>query len=443
MHVKAHLDVDMVAVETTDKISLMVDLTAPIGDAQKTRPGQAVQVVLDRSGSMTGDRLESAKVSLLRLLDRLAPQDSFGLVAFDDQALVIAPMRTMADHNLPALKKVIREMNTGGSTDLSAGYFLGLRELARANTNNGATLLLISDGHANAGEKDPKILGDVATKHSTQNITTSTIGIGNGYDEKILESIARGGGGQHRFAYTIDEAIGAIAAEVSDLLEKSVVNAVLRVTPETFASPKIEIVQNLPYWVDDKTYVVQLGDLFAGENRRFLIDFEVPGMAALGLCKIADITLEYLNLSEMQEVSVTMPVQVNVVPEDVAKGRTIDPIVAAERLVLTAQAEKKAAINDLQLGDAKNASARLKGTAENLRRRASEISGSDDRTLESIQIIRTEADEIEQLAKYAQHEDANYAVKRNMESMTRGTRSRKLRNQPIDPSIKDIDDYLS
>ena len=43
MHVKAHLDVDMVAVETTDKISLMVDLTAPIGDAQKTRPGQAVQ----------------------------------------------------------------------------------------------------------------------------------------------------------------------------------------------------------------------------------------------------------------------------------------------------------------------------------------------------------------------------------------------------------------
>ena len=166
-------------------------------------------------------------------------------------------------------------------------------------------------------------------------------------------------------------------------------------------------------------------------------------MAALGLCKIADITLEYLNLSEMKEVSVTMPVQVNVVPEDVAKGRTIDPIVAAERLVLTAQAEKKAAINDLQLGDAKNASARLKGTAENLRRRASEISGSDDRTLESIQIIRTEADEIEQLAKYAEHEDANYAVKRNMESMTRGTRSRKLRNQPIDPSIKDIDDYLS
>ena len=443
MHVKAHLDVDMVAVETTDKVSLMVDLAAPIGDAQKTRPGQAVQVVLDRSGSMSGDRLQSAKFSLLRLLDRLAPQDSFGLVAFDDQALVIAPMRTMADHNLPALKKVIREMNTGGSTDLSAGYFLGLRELARANTNNGATLLLISDGHANAGEKDPAVLGDVATKHATSNITTSTIGIGDGYDEKILESLARGGGGQHRFAYTIDEAIGAIAAEVNDLLEKSVVNAVLRVTPEPFASPRIEIVQNLPYWVENNTYVVQLGDLFAGENRRFLIDFEVPGMAALGLCKIADITLEYLNLSEMQEVSVTMPVQVNVVPEDVAKGRTIDPIVAAERLVLTAQAEKKSAIDELNAGKSKAAVTRLKGTAENLRRRASEIPVTDERSAESLNIIRAEADEIEKLANYAEFEDSNYAMKRNMESMSRSSRSRKLRNHEIDPSIKDIDDYLS
>ncbi len=443
MHVKAHLDVDMVAVETTDKVSLMVDLTAPIGDAQKTRPGQAVQVVLDRSGSMSGDRLQSAKLSIIKLLDRLAPQDSFGLVAFDDQALVIAPMRTMADHDLPSLRKVIRDMNTGGSTDLSAGYFMGLRELARVNTDNGATLLLISDGHANAGIKEPKELGDVATKHASSKITTSTIGIGDGYDEKILESIARGGGGQHRFAYTIDEAVGAIAAEVDDLLEKSAVNAVLRVTPVSgLASPRIEIVQNLPYWVDTNTYVVQLGDLFAGENRRFLIDFEVPGMASLGLCKIADITLEYLNLEAMQEVSVTMPVQVNVVPEDVAKGRLIDPIVAAERLVLTAQAEKKSAIDELNTGKSKDAVNRLKGTAENLRRRASEIPVTDERSAESLNIIRAEADEIEQLANYAEFEDSNYAMKRNMESLSRSSRSRKLRNQPIDPSINP-DDYLN
>ena len=144
----------------------------------------------------------------------------------------------------------------------------------------------------------------------------------------------------------------------------------------------------------------------------------------------------------MQEVSVTMPVQVNVVPEDVAKGRLIDPIVAAERLVLTSQAEKKSAIDELNIGKSKDAVNRLKGTAENLRRRASEIPVTDERSAESLNIIRAEADEIEQLANYAEFEDSNYAMKRNMESLSRSSRSRKLRNQPIDPSINP-DDHLN
>jgi Ca-activated chloride channel homolog len=125
MIVKANLDLDMVALESDDRITLMLDLTAPINEASKDRPGQAVQIVLDRSGSMEGGPLESAKESILKLIDRLAPQDSFGLVAFDDTALVIAPIRTMADHDMPALRRAVREMHTGGSTDISAGYLLG------------------------------------------------------------------------------------------------------------------------------------------------------------------------------------------------------------------------------------------------------------------------------------------------------------------------------
>jgi len=131
MNVKALLDVDMVALEATDKVTLMLDLTAPANPKHQSRPGQAVQVVLDRSGSMQGAPLDAAKGSLLKLIERLAPQDSFGLVAFDDNALVIAPTRTMADHHMPSLRKAIREMQTGGSTDISAGYLMGLRELTR------------------------------------------------------------------------------------------------------------------------------------------------------------------------------------------------------------------------------------------------------------------------------------------------------------------------
>ena len=444
MNVKALLDVDMVALEAADKVTLMLDLTAPANPAQSTRPGQAIQVVLDRSGSMEGQPLDAAKGSLLKLVSRLAPQDAFGLVAFDDSALVIVPTRTMADHHMPSLRKAIRDLQTGGSTDISAGYLMGLRELTRVQATGGSTLLLISDGHANAGEQDPKFFQEVSTKSATEKVTTSTIGLGNGYDETILEALAQGGGGAHRFAGSIDEAVGAIAAEVDDLLDKTIVNAVLRVTPTSAMSgaPAIEIVQRLPYWKDGETFVVQLGDLYSGENRRFIIDLDVPGIASLGLCKIADITIEYLDLAQRQEISVTMPVNVNVVPGDVAAGRIADPIVRAERLILEAQTAKSLAVDELLNGKIKEASSRLKGAASSLRREASLIPVTDERSAESLAIIKAEADEIDVLAQTAEDQDVMYSSKRMTESYSRKTRSRNVRNQPVTPTI-DTDEYLN
>ena len=444
MNVKALLDVDMVALEAADKVTLMLDLTAPANPAQSTRPGQAIQVVLDRSGSMEGQPLDAAKGSLLKLVSRLAPQDAFGLVAFDDAALVIVPTRTMADHHMPSLRKSIRDLQTGGSTDISAGYLMGLRELTRVQASGGSTLLLISDGHANAGEQDPKFFQEVSTKSATEKVTTSTIGLGNGYDETILEALAQGGGGAHRFAGSIDEAVGAIAAEVDDLLDKTIVNAVLRVTPTSAMSgaPAIEIVQRLPYWKDGETFVVQLGDLYSGENRRFIIDLDVPGIASLGLCKIADITIEYLDLAQRQEISVTMPVNVNVVPGDVAAGRIADPIVRAERLILEAQTAKSLAVDELLNGKIKEASSRLKGAASSLRREASLIPVTDERSAESLAIIKAEADEIDVLAQTAQDQDVMYSSKRMTESYSRKTRSRNVRNQPVSPTI-DTDEYTN
>ena len=429
MIVKAILDLDMVALESDDRVTLMLDLTAPINEASKDRPGQAVQIVLDRSGSMEGGPLESAKESILKLIDRLAPQDSFGLVAFDDTALVIAPIRTMADHDMPALRRAVREMHTGGSTDISAGYLLGLRELNRTPAVGGSTLLLISDGHANAGEQDPKFFAEVAATNAQAKVTTSSIGLGNGYDEKILEALAQGGGGAHRFASTIDEAIGAIAAEVEDLLDKAIVNTVLRLTPTVGLTrqPQIEVLQRLPHWKDGDTYVVQLGDLYAGENRRFMIDIEVPGIKALGLCQIAEITIEYLNLSDRQEISVTTPVNVNVVPGDQAAGRIANPVIRAERLIIAAQSEKATAIEELRSGDSKTASARLLKTVANLRREASSIQVTDAVSAESLILIRSEADEIEKLAEMAKNEDISYSSKRLTEDFSRKTRARKER----------------
>ncbi len=435
MKTKLILDTDLIAIESEDKVTLMVDLTAPVSEIQASRPARGVQICLDISGSMEGAPLAAAKESILKLIDRLDKKDTFGMVIFDDTAKVAVPTKPLIDHDIAQLKKAIRKIQTGGSTDISAGFTLAMREASRTKLEGGTSLLLISDGHANAGERDPQFFADVAAKSATEKITSASIGLGNGYDETILEAIAQGGGGAHRFAADIDEAVGAIAAEVDDLLDKVIVNCVLRFCPNSLAKghPKIEMLQRLPHWMDKQDYVLQLGDLYGGENRRFIILVDVPGIADLGLCKIADVTIEYTDLAARNEVSVTMPVNVNVVPGDQAAGRIEDPIVKAERMILQAQSEKAIATEEILQGNQKSATKRLKGTAANLRSHASEIRVVDERSAESLAIILEEAAEMDALAQTAEHEEIAYSSKRMRESYSRMTRSKNIRpNQDSD-----------
>ena len=83
---------------------------------------------------------------------------------------------------------------------------------------------------------------------------------------------------------------------------------------------------------------------------------------------------------------------------------------------------------------------RLRGTAATLRREASLIPVTDERSAESMSIIQAEAAEIETLANTAEEQDIFYSSKRMTESYSRKTRSRNVRNQPTDPSLNSDDD---
>jgi len=105
------------------------------------------------------------------------------------------------------------------------------------------------------------------------------------------------------------------------------------------------------------------------------------------------------------------------------------------RLILDAQSSKAAATEELLSGNIKEAASRLKGTAANLRRQASLIPVTDERSAESLELIKVEADEIDALAKTAEDNDVIYASKRMTESYSRKTRSKNDRNQFQDPTI--------
>ncbi len=348
MHIDAHLDLDVVAVQEADQVTLMLELLAPEEPTGTPRAPACVEVVLDRSGSMHGERIEAARSALLALVDRLDPRDAFGLVVFDDDVEVVVPAGPLTDK--PAVRAVIAAVQPGSTTNLSGGLLRGVQEARRVAGPAGATLLLVSDGLANEGVVDPAGLEAIAAGAQRGGVTVSTIGLGLGYSEEVLAAVARGGQGNHVFAEEADAAGPAMAGEVDGLLSRTVQAASLLIRP-TGDVGTVTIFNDLPSHGVQDSVMVELGDLWAGESRTLLVGLGVPAMAELGLAQIAWLELRYVTLPALAEETVTMPVSVNVVPGDQAAGRIPNPKVRNELLFQQAQEAKRHAAEAITRGD--------------------------------------------------------------------------------------------
>jgi Ca-activated chloride channel family protein len=348
MNVNTMLDVDLVAVETDEKVAVLLELNAPAADAP-ARASRTLQVVLDRSGSMGGERLDAARQALEALVARLDPADAFGLVAFDDEVQVAVPAGRLGDK--AAVVAAIRSLQPGGMTNLSGGYLRGLQEARRVAGSGGATLLMLSDGHANAGILDHDRLRALAAGGRREGVTTATIGLGLDYDEALLAALATGGAGGSHFAIDGDAAGVAVAEEVGHLLDQ-VAHAVSLVIRPGDGVPAFTIWNDLHVMGLEDGLMAELGDFYAGEQRRVLLEFEVPGMAGLGAATIAELELRWVDLATMTEKVATVPVNVNVVPGDVAAGRVPVTTVRDELAFLKLQRAKREAAERLSRGDA-------------------------------------------------------------------------------------------
>jgi Ca-activated chloride channel family protein len=353
----AHLDLDVVAHQADDQLSVLVELAALDVPADATHVLSTLVVVLDRSGSMGGDRIDAAKTALLSIVDRLDPRDRFGLVTFDDQVDVFVPAGPLTDKL--AVKQAIGAVHARGATDLSAGYFRGLQEARRAASDGGTTVLLISDGHANAGIQDPGQLGDVARKAHADGTTTTTLGMGLGYDERLMSAIAAGGAGNELFAETADEAVQHIAGEISGLLSMAAQagSLLLRMTPHVRA---VRVLNELSSVAVSDGILLELGSFYAGEVRKLVLTFDIPGIEALGLVEIASLDFSYIALPALEQQVITVPLHVNVVPGDQAAGRVPDPVVRTEVAFQRAQHAKREASIALSAGDASAAQTSLR-----------------------------------------------------------------------------------
>lgn len=432
MQLNTQLDITMVAVDTDDTVTLLLDLQAPAAPAtEQPRPEHTAVVVLDRSGSMAGGRFNAAKRALLDLVARLHDDDRFGLVVFDSVAEVITPAGRVCELGRDRIRQDIANLTTRGMTDLASGYLRGLQEARRVCGPAGATVVLLSDGHANSGLRDPEKLRAVASDAAGDCVTTSTIGIGTDYDEQILAAVAEGGQGNHSFAEHADAAAAAVAAELDGLLSKTVQAASLLIRPTGDVAAVSILNDGLPSHRVEGGVQVELGDFYAGEQRKLVIKLAVPAMAALGLAQVADLSLTFVEMPALRQQTVTLPVSVNVVPADVAAGRVPNPVVERERLLQQTQTAKREAEEALRRGDLDEARRSLSAARSRIDAAADDV--RDDELLLEWSWLGSTQNSLDE-------RDRLYNIKRLRSDSSRKSRGYKNRTQggEVPPADDDI-----
>lgn len=193
MHLSARFEHSLLAVETEHDVHCMLEITSPPAPDADTRTQLDLALVIDRSGSMAGRKLDVTKECAAFLARRLSPTDRIALVAYDDEVRLMAPLANPT----PALAASIASILPGGQTNLSGGWMKGLEVLGAADERGAIRkVLLLTDGLANVGVTDaPSLVSLAGGAVESQRVGTTTIGFGDDFDEELLTSMAEAGGG--------------------------------------------------------------------------------------------------------------------------------------------------------------------------------------------------------------------------------------------------------
>lgn len=142
-------------------------------------------LVIDRSSSMRGDRLNQVKDAAGRIIDQLSQDDYFGLVVFNDRADVVVPAQRVA--NKADLKQAVARVEAAGGTEMANGMALALQEVQRPMLARGISrMLLLTDGRTYGDESR---CVDIARRAQARNIGLTALGVGSEWNEDLLETM--------------------------------------------------------------------------------------------------------------------------------------------------------------------------------------------------------------------------------------------------------------
>lgn len=381
--------------------------------AKSPRRNLNLSLVIDRSGSMAGAPLHHALKAAESVVDRLEPNDILSVVVYDDEVDSVVPPQAVT--NKSTLKNSIRKVRAGGITNLSGGWLKGCEHVkTRLDPQKINRVLLLTDGHANMGIQDPKILTATAGQKAEEGIITTTLGFAQGFNEDLLIGMARAATGNFYFIQSIDEATEVFSIELDSL--RAVVGQNLKVTLELADGVSLVDTLSLAKVTQNEAgqAVITLGELYEGEDKLLglslgILSAQVGELPVMKLHYSADVVQD----DRIQSVSGTVDVVAKVgTVEEAAFAATSHIILELSRLTIAKA--KETGLNLAEHGKHQEAEQILRSLVKDLR----------DKGLNENFEIAEEIDQLEYFASRIAQKALGNAGRKEMRDQTYQTMTR-------------------
>ena len=241
---------------------------------KKERIPLNISLVIDRSGSMAGDKLKYVKDAIHFVIDNLSPDDYLSIVQYSDNVDIVKKSTKVKDKG--SLHRLVDQISSSGSTNLSGGMLEGYSQVASTQQNKFVNrVLLLSDGLANRGITDSENLRLIAQKKFREKgIGLSTFGVGVNFNKDLMVNLSEYGSGNFHFIETPDDIPEIFAQELSGLLSVVTQNTKLSIEfPEGYL--RCAHVYGYPFEASAGKVEINFNDVFSGELKAVLIKLEV------------------------------------------------------------------------------------------------------------------------------------------------------------------------
>ncbi len=213
------------------KMELVIEGDAPLTDKAAPRVPTDLVVVLDRSGSMSGVPITNAKAAIRNLIARLGPDDRFSLVSYSSDARKDIALTRASASAKRRWDSILGGIVAAGGTNMSSGIDLANAAAEGREQGHAARVVLLSDGHANEGDDSHSGLRARAARAIPGEWVFSAVGVGDGFDEQLMTSLADAGTGNFYYVQRSDDLGAVFEGEFASARET--LASALRVTVKT------------------------------------------------------------------------------------------------------------------------------------------------------------------------------------------------------------------